>query len=175
MEHMAPLPDAGSPPAGDPGDARQKLKQDLARLENRLLTMITKYRAKSSAIDSNLDANDKTMDVEVTVADIYELMDSRVYSADNPLQLNETLREAIEDQRDDFDELHTSAETAIEAYKVILRSYNILKGSSLPRPERGDIPEIKDDVHTLIDDRIACIKAITDFHGKYFAMLKILH
>jgi hypothetical protein len=171
---MSSAPGSGSTAAGGQGDVRKQLRSDLDERERRLRAMVARYKAKPSAIDSSLDVDDITLNVEATVEEIYHIMTSRVCSDDNPLQLNANLKEAFEAQEDEFGEFYLSAMTAIEAYKEVLNNYNLLKGDALPRPGRGDLPKIKDDVHVLIDERIACIKAIAEFHGKYAAMLAVL-
>lgn len=170
---MAPAPHSGST-AGDRGDARQKLKHDLDECEKRLRAMVAKYKAKPSAIDSGLDAADSKVDVEATVTEVYEIMSLRVYADDNPLQLADNLREAFQAQEDEFDEFYRSAVTALEAYKEVLKNYNLVKGGVPPRPERGDLSKIQQDVHAFLEERTMCIKAVTDFHGKFCAMLAVL-
>lgn len=155
-------------------DARQKLRHDLAECEKRLWTMIDRYKFDPKTIDSGLDASSEELNVEDTVRHAYRIMSSSVYAQNNPLQLNDQLKEALEDQEDEFDDFYDVAIKALETYREVLDSYRITKGSAPPRPMRGELEKIKDDVHTVTDERSACVKAIRNFHGKFSAMLEPL-
>ena len=168
---MGSAPDLASSTGGESESVRQELQHDLAECEKRLCTMISRYKLDPKAIDNDLGASSEELNIEATVRQACLIVSSRVYSMNNPLQLNETLKEALEDQEDEFDDFYHDAIKALEAYREVLDNYRMTKGSAPPRPVRGDLEKIKNDVHTMTDERSACIKTIRNFHGKFSAML----
>jgi hypothetical protein len=173
---MASASDLANTTGGQSEDARQKLdlEHDLGECEKRLQAMVDKYKFDPKTIDSGLDAQSAEFNIEDTVREAYRLMSSRVYAEDNPLQLDDNLKKASKAQEDEFDEFYNNAVKALENYREVLDNYKLMKGSAPPRPERGELGRIKDDVHVLTDERDSCIKAIKNFHGKFSAMLRAL-
>ena len=120
---MGSASDLASTAGGESEDAHQKLKHDLAECEKRLWTMIDGYKFDPKTIDSGLDASSEELNIEATVREAYRMVSSCVYAKNNPLQLNDKLKEAFEDQEDEFDEFYHNAIKALETYREVLNNY----------------------------------------------------
>ena len=52
-------------------------------------------------------------------------------------------------------------------------AYDAIKRRSAP-PQPGDLDRIRRDKHVHIEERDACIQALTHFQGKFSAMLAVM-
>lgn len=166
----------GSGVAVDKTDARAKLHNWFDEIDERLRSMVDVYQEAPSAIDSDvLRSTNCVMEVEAAIIKIYRIMKSCVYTKDSLLREDDDLWEAFKEQQDEFIGFYKSALHALESYKHILPIYNVTKDKVTIWPQYGDLELIRQDKHTQIEERNGCIEAVSDFCGKFSAMLGILH
>lgn len=157
--------------AGD----RRKLNDDLRELSERLEVMVDAYQEKPSVIDDDaLCITDHASDIETTIIEVYRTMKAHVYAEDSLLRADDDLWEAFREQRDEFIAFYNSALVALETYREVLRAYSLLKGEAGPRPQRGDLERVRQDEHARAMERAQCIEAISDFQGKFSAILTVM-
>ena len=172
---MALANDPGSGAAADQQVARGKLEDELRGLDEQLRGMLDEYEENPSAIDSGmLSVTRRAMDVQAAITDAYRIMKTRVYAEDSPLRTDHDLWSAFEEQKDEFIGFYKSALTALEIYREVLWTYSLVKTAAEPGPQRGDLKRIQQDKQIQVAERAGCIEAVSDFHGKFSAMLTIL-
>lgn len=172
---MVPAPDPDVAAVADQAAVRQQLWHDFCELEERLLAMVDVYEESPSSIDNSvLDGTDPAVDVTATIAEVYRAMKTKVYGKDSPLRADNVVWQAFEDQKEEFIGFYRAALKAVEVYREVLATYNQLRSDAGPRPERGDLERIRMDKHAHVDEREACIEAVSNFQGKFSAMLTIL-
>ena len=138
--------------------------------------MVEVYREKPSTLDSSvLDATYGDADVEATITEAYRVMKTRVYTKNSPLRADNDVWEAFNEQKDEFIGFYRSALRALETYKEVLAAYSLLKCESQLRPQHGGLERIRQDKHAQVEERDWCIEAVSDFHGKFSAMLTVLY
>lgn len=156
-------------------DARNKLCGELREVDQRLRAMLDDYQEKPSRIDCGiLTATDRATGIGSVIGDIYWIMKGRVYAEDSPLQVDGGMWEAFKEQEDEFLDFYKVALNALETYTQVLRVYNFVIGKAERQPELGVLERIRRDEHAHVEERDQCIEAISDFHGKFSAMLAIL-
>ena len=84
------------------------------------------------------------------------------------------LWEAFREQQNEFLGFYRSALAAIEIYQEVLQAYTLIKDNSKLRPGYGDLESIRQDKRAHVMERADCIEAVSNFHGKFSAMLSIL-
>jgi hypothetical protein len=160
----------GGPVAINQLDVQRKLNDDLRELVERLSTMVEAYQEKPSAIDT--DVIDST--IRAVITDIYCTMKSSVYADDSPLRAEREVWDAFQEQQDEFIDFYKSAQRALEAYKEVLQFYNLVMGQARVQPQLGDLQRIRQDKHAHVEERDECIEAVSDFYGKFCAMLTVI-
>jgi hypothetical protein len=90
------------------------------------------------------------------------------------MQQDGELWEAFREQQNEFLGFYRSALAAIEIYQEVLQAYTLIKDNSKLRPEYGDLESIRQDKRAHVMERAYCIEAVSNFHGKFSAMLSIL-
>jgi hypothetical protein len=153
-----------------------ELKNELRGIEERLRAMLDVYEENPSVIDSGLlSTTDRAVDVRAAVFDVYRTMKTRVYAEDSPLRADHDAWAAFIEQKDEFIGFYKSALTALEIYREVLQTYSLVNMAAEPRPLRGDLKQIQQDKQVQVAERTGCIESVGDFHGKFSAMLTILH
>ncbi len=165
----------GSKVNADATDAYQKLGNELHGIDARLRTIVEAYEEMPNIIDSGeLSVTDRTRGVEVMVTAVYRTMRSLVYAEDSPLRADRDVWDAFKEQRSEFIFFYRSALRELETYKEVLMAYRQMKDDFRPRPQCGDLEQLRQDTQTLVEARESCIEAISNFHGKFSAMLTVL-
>jgi hypothetical protein len=163
----APDPNSGVVP-----DARSDLKKEFREISERLRAMVDEYDEEPSMIDSGvLIAANNPVNVESAIIRAYKFMNARVYAENSPLRTDGEVWDAFREQRDEFVSFYRSARKALKAFRNVLGTYNGLKDEPV---HHGDLEGVKNDEHTLGNERETCIDAVTDFYGKFTAMLSVL-
>lgn len=172
---MAPTGDPGTGVAIDQANARQ-LNDELRDIDERLRDMVEVYQENPSTIDSCvLNITNRAVDVKSTITEAYRIMKTRVYTDDSPLQAENEVWEAFEEQKDEFIVFYRSALKVLEIYREVLLAYNIVQCEVGPELQRGDIERIRQDKRAQVEERDGCIDAVSDFHGKFSAMITFLY
>jgi len=172
---MASARDSGRDAIADYPDVRYKLNDELHELDARLQTMVDAYQEKPSVIDNAiLDNTSYAVDVDRVITEVYQIMKTRIYAQDSPLRADTDVWEAFKEQKDEFIDFYKSALRALETYREVLQAYNLMNREASPLLQRGDLERIRQDKRTHVEERERCIKAISEFHGKFSAMLVIL-
>jgi hypothetical protein len=131
--------------------------------------MLDTYEGKPSLFDKAvLETSNRAISVEEAVTEIYQTMKSRVYTEDSPFKDTEVWEPFRRDKKE-FIDFYQSALNSLEVYREILQDYNLLS-----RPQLGEIERKGHDKHAHINERMACIQAVQNFHGKFHALLDIL-
>lgn len=158
-----------------PLGARRELNSDLSEIGQRLQIMVAAYEEKPNTIDGDiLEITNHTSGITVAIAETYQIMNNRVYSEGSPLRMDSDLWEASKEQRGEFMYFYRSALMALETYQKVLKAYRLLDGAHGPRLQRGGLERMQRDAHTQVEERTRCIEAVSDFEGKFAAMLSIL-
>jgi hypothetical protein len=161
----------GWPTVGTDRQARAELWAAREHLQTRIST----YREQPHAIDDAvLAADDGSLSVEVVIVGAYRLLGDLVYTSGSPLGANQELREAFRQQEEELVDFYWSALTAVEAYREVLVAYRALKYGCTPA-QRGGLERIRRDKRVQLEERVACLAALTDFHNKFSAMLAVLN
>lgn len=159
----------------DQADARHMLNDELRDIDDRLLAMVDAYEEKPSAIDNSvLNAANRDVDIEAAITEAYRIMKDRVYANESLLRGDNDVWEAFKEQQDEFISFYKAALKALETYTEVLKSYRLVQGDATQRPHHGDLELIRQDKHAQVEERNRCIEALTDFQGKFSAMLTIL-
>jgi hypothetical protein len=173
LEKMTPTGDPHSSVAADQLDDRHKLNSELRAIDDRLRAMVDAYQEKPSAIDGDvLHATSRDVGIEATITETYRMMKVRVYANDSFLQVDKDLRDAFKEQEHEFVGFYKAAIKALETYAEVLETYRLVRREAETR--RGDLERIRQDKHAQVEERDVCIEAISDFHGKFSAMLTVL-
>jgi hypothetical protein len=155
--------------------ARGKLEEELRGLDELLRGMLDVYEENPSALDNGLlNLSGCVLDVQAAITDAYRIMKSQVYSEDSPLRDDHEVWPAFVEQKDEFIGFYKSARAALEIYGEVLRTYALVTTAAEQRPQRGDLKRIHQDKQVQVAERAGCIEAVSDFHGKFSAMLTIL-
>jgi hypothetical protein len=174
-ETMTPTSDPGTGVAADQANSRQ-LNDLFHLIDARLGAMVEAYQEKPSIIDSSvLDATGDSMNVEATITEAYRIVKTHIYAKDSFLRPASDVWEAFNEQKDEFIGFYRSALRALEIYQEVLAAYSLLHCKAKPEPQHGDLAHIRQDKHAQVAERDRCIEAISDFHGKFSAMLSILY
>ena len=171
-EEMAPTGHSNDRIGEVQKDARHMLNYDLREIDERLRVLVEACQEMPSAIDNYI--LDSAMNFETTIVDAYRIMKASVYAEDSPLRASSDVWEAFIEQKDEFLAFYVSALKALEVYKEVLLAYNRFRGMSKSSPEKGDLERIRQDKRTHVDERQECISAVSDFQGKFSAMLVAL-
>ena len=99
-------------------------------------------------------------------------MKAGVYAKDSFPRIGRNLWEAFKEQEDEFVGFYKSAIKALEIYTEVLQTYSLVRGEAAL--QHGDLEGIRQDKHAQVEERNECIEAISDFHGKFSAMLTVL-
>jgi hypothetical protein len=162
---------ASWPPMSTDRQARAELWASSEHLRNR----ISAYRDQPHAIDDAvLATDDGSLSVEAVIIRAYRLLGHLVYAPGSPLEADQELGEAFRQQEEELVDFYWSALTAVEAYREVLVAYRALKyGCALA--QRGGLERIRRDKRVQLEERNACLEALTDFHRKFSAMLVVLN
>ena len=170
-EEMASAGGLGGGVTDGQGDVHN-VKDELLRLDERLKALVDTYEEKPSAIDRGvLNTINCAVDVEAAIAEAYRTMKSRVFTEESPLRADNDLWEAFREQQDEFIEFYKSALNAVENHKELLLHYSLVKEKARKRPRHGDLERIRQDNHVYVEERDECITAVSNFYGKFSAML----
>ena len=174
-EIVTPVRDIGSADSAKRmADTSHEVREELRKADERLRAIVRTYEEKPSAIDSViLGITERTTSVETVVTGTFRLLQARVYAKDSPMRSDRDVWEAFREQKDEFIGFYKSALTALEAYGEVLQAYCAVKRKSVP-PQPGDLERIRQDKHVHLEERAACIEAISDFQAKFSAMLAVL-
>lgn len=147
----------------------------LRTLNEELGVMVDACRDEPSDIDSYvLDYAGHTVNVAATIYQIYRIMKAGVFAEDCQMRQDGELWEAFREQQNEFLGFYRSALAAIEIYQEVLQAYTLIKDNSKLRPGYGDLESIRQDKRAHVMERADCIEAVSNFHGKFSAMLSIL-
>jgi hypothetical protein len=172
---MALADDPGCSAAADQQAERGKLENDLHALDERLRRMLDVYEENPSAIDSGLfNHAGRLVDVQATITDVYRIMKTRVYAENSPLRADHDVWPAFLEQKEEFIGFYKSALAALEVYREVLWTYGFGKTAAESGPQHGDLRRIQQDKQVQVAERADCIEAVSDFHGKFSAMLLVL-
>jgi hypothetical protein len=149
------------------------VKIELLGLGQRLKALVDRYEKKPGVID--MDFSDttvgRTVNVEGTIAEVYRVMKERVFTDDSPLRVDADLWGAFREQQDEFLEFYKHALNAMEVHQEIFRYHRLMMDEARQRPRHGDLEGIRQDNRAYIAQRDECIMAISNFSGKFSAML----
>ncbi len=152
----------------------QQVREELMTAGERLRSMIRDYQEKPSTLDSAvLGAFDRATSIEAAITRTFQLLQARLYAKDSPMRADHDIWDAFREQWDEFTSFYRSALTALESYREVLEAYREVKRKSV-LPHHGDLELIRRDKHVHIEERDACLAALTDFQGKFSAMLTVL-
>ena len=154
------------------GAATEPLREAerLKEAEGRLLSIARMCEERPSAIDgAALHATDMVTDAHLAVEEAFHHLHAEV----NDLRFDSDIREALQEQRDEFAYFYRSALGALEIYREILRAYHALKRASAS-PQPGELQRIREDERVHIEERDLCIRAFSEFQSKFSAMIAIL-
>src|SRR5215813_5769535 len=158
---MAPTGDLGTGIALDQANARQ-LHVDLREVDERLRAMVEAYLENPSAIDSCfLNGTNRAVDVKATITEAYRIMKTRVYAEDSLLRADNDVWEAFEEQKEEFVGFYRSALKALEIYREVLQAYNLVQREAVREPQRGEIERLRQDKRAHVEERDACIDAVS--------------
>ena len=173
-EIITPVSDTGrADPVGARMDADRKVREELWEADERLRALVRAFEDKPSTIDAAMNTADRAVSAEAAVIGTFRLLRTRVYTEDSPLRSDVDIWEAFCAQQEEFARFYRSALTALEAYREVLHAYDTIKRRSAP-PQPGDLDRIRRDKHVHIEERDACIQALTYFQAKFSAMLAVL-
>jgi hypothetical protein len=159
----------------DQMDARHKLDRELHEINEQLQVIIDTCQRLPSVIDDYiLGSTNGVISIEATIVEAYQVMKTNVYSSDSPLRASSDLWEAFLEQKDEFLGFYTSALNELEVYKEVLQAYNSFRAAAKLLPDRSGLERIRRYKHIHVDERDKCIGAVTDFYGKFSAMLAVL-
>jgi hypothetical protein len=164
----------GTEATGIRADADPGVAETLREADERLRAMVCAYEENPSAIDNGvLNTGRRARSVEAEITGTFRLLQAKVYAEDSPIRADRDIWEAFREQRDEFAGFYRSALTALEAYHEVLQAYGAVKQrSQLPQP--GDLERIRRDKHVHLEERAACIQAVSDFQRKFSAMIVVL-
>jgi hypothetical protein len=172
---LMPTRDSGVYAAATDQGADRKLADELRDLDERLREMLDVCEEKPGAIDAGLLSDgDRDMDVGAVISNTYRIMKTQVYAEDSPLRADRDVWTAFEEQKDEFIAFYKSARTAVEIYREVLQAYHRAKMTAELVAAPGDLKSLQQDKHVQVAERSGCIEAISDFRGKFSAMLTIL-
>ena len=134
--------------------------------------MVNVYDEEPGTIDSGvLSPSSDMVDVEAAIKEAYTMMKSRVHAEDSPLLLADCeVWEALRQQWDEFAGFYRSARGAVTIFKKVLEASSRFT-DEVPC---GDLEKVSRDEHALEKERYACIDAVTNFYGKFSAILNEL-
>jgi hypothetical protein len=149
------------------------VKIGLLGLGQRLKALADRYEERPGAIDTGfLKPAGRAMDVEATITEVYRVMKSRVFTDESPLRgADFDLWEAFREQQDEFLEFYKHALNAVEVHRETLRYYRLVTDEAWLRPRHGDLEGVWQDNRAYMAERDECIAAISNFSGKFSAML----
>jgi hypothetical protein len=153
----------------------RNLKDELFKLDKRLRELVDAFEEEPDAIDGGVLGNDGCSgEVETAIMGVYRIVKGRVFSEESPLQADNELWEAFREQQDEFMEFYRFALRAVEIHKEILQYYGLVKDVARLRPRHGDLERIRQDKCAYVTERDECITAVSNFCGKFSAMLTAL-
>ena len=173
-EIITPVSDTGhADPVGASTDADREVREELVEADERLRALVSALENKPSSIDAATNTADGAVSAEAAVIGTFRLLRTRVYTEASPLRSEVDIWEAFRGQEKEFAYFYRSALTALETYREVLHAYEAIKRNSPPL-QPGDLDRIRRDKHVYIEERDACIQALTHFQGKFSAMLAVL-
>jgi len=148
------------------------VKIALLELGEQLKALVDTYEEKPGVIDMHvLNTTSQAVDVEAMIIKVYRVMKRRVFTDESPLQVDTDLWQAFREQQDEFLEFYKFALNAVEVYKEVLRYYTLVKDGARLYPQHGDLEGIRQDNRAYMAERDDCITAVSNFSGKFSAML----
>lgn len=148
------------------------VKIELLELGEQLKALVDTYEEKPGVIDMDvLNTTSRAVDVEATITKVYRVMKSRVFTDKSPLRVDTDLWQAFREQQDEFLEFYKYALNAVEVHRELLRYYRLVKDEARLRPQHGDLEGIRQDNRAYTAERDECITAVSNFSGKFSAML----
>jgi hypothetical protein len=158
VRHENVVPFRGS--GADPADGRSRTVRELRVLDRHLAEMVDRSEEQPRMVDEFiLGASGNGPDAEGLITDIYRIMKTEVYAEDSFLQGSD-VGESLNDQKGEFTGLYRSALRHLETYGLMLQ-----------RQRRDDSEWIRKNYPALLEERDACIAAISDFRTLFSAML----
>lgn len=170
-----PLPDAGSAGVTDiTSEPCLRVTGQLQEAEERLQVLARMCEERPSAMDrAALSDAEMAINAETAVSETFRLLNAKVYAECSPLRFDHDIWEAFREQRDEFVDFYRSALIALEIYREVLQAYFVLKRNPASL-HPGELRLIREDKRIHIEERDACIRAFSDFQGKFSAMLVVL-
>lgn len=145
---------------------------ELLGLDERLRGLIFLFDEAPSAIDNELlNAGRLAVGVEAVLTQVYRAMKDKVFSEKSPVRVDADLWEALREQRDEFVGFYRSALNAVELHKELHQHFTLVKNQTQSRLQHGDLSAVRQDKQAYLEERDECITAISNFYGKFSAML----
>ena len=135
-------------------DARTGLVGELGELDERLAAMVDRFEEQPRTIDESAS------NVEALITDIYRIMKTDVFAEGSFLQGD--MRDAFTERKDEFTGFYRSALRHLETYGM------------LQQQRRDDTDWIRKNYSALLEERDACIAAISDFREMFSIMFGVL-
>jgi hypothetical protein len=151
--------------------AYQELSNELHGLDEHLRAMVDVYEETPRLLD---DGQFDVAAAEIAVSMISRTMRSRVYTDNSPLRANQDVWDAFKEHKREFIFFHRSVIIELETYNRVLTAYRRICDDFALLPRSGHLENFRRDTQTLAEAREACVEAISNFHGKFSAMLAIL-
>ena len=159
----------------DQGDTNHKLDFDLYQIKGQLQVIVEVCEETPSVIDGYVvGSSPSTMDIETMIIGAYRVMKMSIFAEDSQLLASSDIREGLLAQREEFLMFYSSALKELEIYKEVLQAFNLFKSTSRPLSGRGNLELIRENKRTHVDERHQCISAVSNFYGKFSAMLAAL-
>lgn len=169
------LAEAARAKADDETDACQKLRNELKEIDERLRILVETYEEMPSIIDQGeLNVTDRASGMEAMISKVYQIMRTRIYVEDSPLRVEDgEIWDAFLEQKSEFDFFYRCTLRELEIYKEVLLAYRRVKDEVGPAHEPGYLQKIRQDTQALADARDDFIEALSNFYGKFSAMLTV--
>lgn len=147
----------------------------LRETNERLWAMVAAYQGDPSAIDDDvIKTTPRGANIDIAITETYRVMNTCVYAESVPLRVDDEIWGAFKEQQGEFMSFYRTALRSVEVYREVLQAYSLIRSAAKPRPQPGELQKIRQDKHAYVEERERCIEAVSDFHDKLSAMLKIL-
>jgi hypothetical protein len=148
------------------------VKIELLGLGEQLKALVDTYVEKPGVIDVDvLNTTSQAVDIEAMITKVYRVMKSGVFTEESPLRQDADLWQAFREQQDEFLQFYKHALNAVEVHKEVLRYYRLVKDEARLRLRQGDLEGMRQDNRAYLAERDECITAVSNFSGKFSAML----